>query len=802
MPEVRATLVHISDLHFGWRTLDVQLLIQLRQLIKEIGPQFLIVSGDVANNPRRRSMRRARRFIAKLADDCRIPEKRVVVIPGNHDYKIMGNVGLRRLTRVPFEMYFRRSCGSKITEADDIPLSSGTTAEMGWWKRLLIDAGLTLNAVWPWGKALRDSLDIRYSPEHGIAIFAFNSTPLFQMFGLATGKVGGDQISRAASYIVENYEQLESALKLAVVHHHPVPIAYVSTHLKDRIQESFMVFFNAGTFLRELGRPGVDVVLHGHKHFAGFTRVTYDLPESGRRQMNVLAAGSATTRVPGDPLGNEFNVIRVYDDDTVTAEQWYFSTSVRRKEESREYVLCSNDDVRVRKCDMLARKTGIRVREVCKTVKLTRDGYTAIEISWRSCEAGIKQGVKEFTIDLTAPGASYIRDFKVQTKAGSPEFVAFKEDTENSHFRWKRGKLVFGETRTFGDGPFEIGYSYNLMNGHALNADEFQRKYLGKDLEWEYAALWCEGAADSLKLRIEFPFETDTIDWGAEVMYQPWSTRQKNPSKLDWRDENQHDEESHRIKSCLSRAGNSALELSVPSPIPDLGYRIRWRYRSEGSGTIPRLQESRLKFVRAELIKAAGMAAKKSENPTYPSLNRHLDAFLLDVEKRYAVCDPREKLTISLAVFDDEKSVLRFVATNDGSISDLFDEAFVPGEGCAGFSFEKGKVLFYDRERDQIGYYIAPEEAARQSGKSTKLQAHRVLITVPWIDRQGIPDGLPGIPVGVLSIGSSSDFSRLLNVFDLSEEEQEREVKKQLLNLTASLGKVIIEIVTNPQIES
>jgi hypothetical protein len=53
------------------------------------------------------------------------------VIPGNHDFKFWGNVGLRRLTRIPFEIYFRRSGLDK-----------------GFSYRASTALGLALNALW------------------------------------------------------------------------------------------------------------------------------------------------------------------------------------------------------------------------------------------------------------------------------------------------------------------------------------------------------------------------------------------------------------------------------------------------------------------------------------------------------------------------------------------------------------------------------------------------------------------------------------------------------------------------------
>src|ERR1700722_18663537 len=126
----RATLLHLSDLHFGRQVLDRNLLPSLKESIKDIGPDFLVVSGDIANNPRRASMREASKFISELATYCNIRPGRVLTVPGNHDYKIAGNFGLGRFTRIPYEMYFRRGF-----------------AGMKWNRRLSTDMKLIFSAL-------------------------------------------------------------------------------------------------------------------------------------------------------------------------------------------------------------------------------------------------------------------------------------------------------------------------------------------------------------------------------------------------------------------------------------------------------------------------------------------------------------------------------------------------------------------------------------------------------------------------------------------------------------------------------
>ncbi|TKB28356.1 metallophosphoesterase [Desulfopila sp. IMCC35006] len=71
-----ATLVHISDLHFG-RT-SPQLIDGLRRSLADIEPNLVIISGDLTQRARSREFQAAGTFLDSLQWPC-------LVIPGNHD---------------------------------------------------------------------------------------------------------------------------------------------------------------------------------------------------------------------------------------------------------------------------------------------------------------------------------------------------------------------------------------------------------------------------------------------------------------------------------------------------------------------------------------------------------------------------------------------------------------------------------------------------------------------------------------------------------------------------------------------
>jgi len=70
------TLVHVSDLHFG--RIDNKLLAPLREVIGDLRPDVVVVSGDLTQRARSEQFRQARSYLDTL------PQPQIVV-PGNHD---------------------------------------------------------------------------------------------------------------------------------------------------------------------------------------------------------------------------------------------------------------------------------------------------------------------------------------------------------------------------------------------------------------------------------------------------------------------------------------------------------------------------------------------------------------------------------------------------------------------------------------------------------------------------------------------------------------------------------------------
>jgi 3',5'-cyclic AMP phosphodiesterase CpdA len=112
------TLVHISDLHFG--RVDNVLLAPLRELIGDMRPDAVVVSGDLTQRARSAQFRQARHYLDTLP-------KPQIVVPGNHDIPLY-NVAARFFQPlVKYRRYITRDLAPEFVD-DEIAVLGLNTA--------------------------------------------------------------------------------------------------------------------------------------------------------------------------------------------------------------------------------------------------------------------------------------------------------------------------------------------------------------------------------------------------------------------------------------------------------------------------------------------------------------------------------------------------------------------------------------------------------------------------------------------------------------------------------------------------
>lgn len=101
----KVTLLHLSDLQFGRHHTNLgdreplykdersygdelaklQADVSRVKIAYDISPDFIVITGDIAEWSLKSEYQKANKFLLGIADICKIPRRRVLMVPGNHD---------------------------------------------------------------------------------------------------------------------------------------------------------------------------------------------------------------------------------------------------------------------------------------------------------------------------------------------------------------------------------------------------------------------------------------------------------------------------------------------------------------------------------------------------------------------------------------------------------------------------------------------------------------------------------------------------------------------------------------------
>jgi WD40 repeat protein/3',5'-cyclic AMP phosphodiesterase CpdA len=286
---VAVTIVHLSDLRFGWRhrfgslappTVDDTFEALTAAFHEDLGkvrdakggavePDLLVLSGDLTENARPSELRDVLRFADSLARGLGLPRHRVVVIPGNRD-----------VSRDACAAYFS-NCRAEEREPAP-PFWPKWRFFASFFRDFYKDhSGASFNEHHPW--SLFEVPDLR------VTVAGLNSTQA-ESHEDHRGWLGKDQLH----WFAFELEQARHSgwLRLAVLHHDPHG---APTRPEESLQD-------AGA-LKEIVAPHANLVLHGHSHGEEERWLVPELP--------CLAAGTPETGA--EPV-NRYQIVQVFED--------------------------------------------------------------------------------------------------------------------------------------------------------------------------------------------------------------------------------------------------------------------------------------------------------------------------------------------------------------------------------------------------------------------------------------------------------------------------------------------------------
>jgi 3',5'-cyclic AMP phosphodiesterase CpdA len=276
------TVVHVSDLHFG-RPASSARLDSLRELIVEIAPDAVAISGDLTQQCTKKEFAQAREYLDKIGQVAPY-----VVIPGNHDIRWLGAVarnmgGLFRQQAHNFKYSrYTRYISEDLSPSLEVPGA--------------VIAGL--------------------NTAHGITRGSI--TRRFKDLGVI-GHVKKKDIERVRE-VFENASP--GAARIVMIHHNPIRGELTGRHGLANTEQALHAFAYVGT----------DLVLCGHDHLQAIHNV-----ERGVHGLVISTAGTISNRIrPG--RASSFNLVTI-DERTlrITTYAWQNGGEEFAPTEERSY---------------------------------------------------------------------------------------------------------------------------------------------------------------------------------------------------------------------------------------------------------------------------------------------------------------------------------------------------------------------------------------------------------------------------------------------------------------------------------
>lgn len=820
-------IAHLSDIHFG-SFFDHDGWAAVRQRVQAERPDVIVVSGDFVQSPFPLMLVLARRELDALCQDCGAP---FFVVPGNHDVAVLGNVRVW-----PFSRLFRSFFSTKIDGQqwlEKFPAYSAFYARnffVRFFWRLWLYAKLPL--AWltlPWTAPGPGAEYIASSSGAAVALFGLDSN---RSRFLAAGKIRDAQITRLGAAIVAHGPDAHGPLlhRIAVVHHHPIPIPYTPEAVTSF--EPFLVLRDAGTFLRELWLHDIDLVLHGHRHRSCFSRLAYGATSDTSKILAVLSAASPTTKesVAGR---NSFNLVDVHSNGRVGVTQIEFGGGITLKGMSdataTHFDAVGFDDLKQRNFRRMFGFLGFQCAEFFRHIDIGDLGETTSTIH-----------VRDLEVDDAVTMETQHHALQVDLGGIDPSAIKMIDATPGAQIRQlapphdltKRVEIQVGFPSLVRGSRVSYGLQYVTTNNFRLSEWECKsvspvadrpsaEEFIGVRVRLPMRRLRI-GVRLPTNLASPNPYLTCLRPAGYPHLDYDRATREvQRPTDDEW--ELDADMTEHERPS-LVEVGPRQWEASIRHPLAGYQYRIAWRVqdvREQGVdayrvGQTEELRKSSVAYRRARLGESG-----QSLSPAVRLLLRNLLQALLREfaePKRFRSTDPaRETLRVCFFSYDAAADRDRIVAIEEvvqgsGGHAGAADWKLEYGEGVAGLTFKTASPQIYYAPALRIGRSsfsgFAPLMAPLQIEGVLGVPLYHpdawstVMRAYSGSEGEMAPADLPSCHevIGVMTFASSSSGTGLGKIYDAHQSARARfKSCFEFVDVVQGFSRTIIECLTMSQ---
>lgn len=664
-------ILHLSDLHCDnspdWSVISKQVLNGLM----EISPQVVVVSGDLVERPNYENFKRVESFIDSIIKSSNGGvSPKVLIVPGNHDYYSFG-------CKIPF-----------------ISKKSGRYHDF---------EGVVYRRQGGKNELLKEIAE-----KYNIAFFLLDSNLGNKSGALAQGEVSGghaefDELARNYKKIAaDSGREYEDMLKIAILHHHPLPLA---VKYKKEDYESFLLLNNAYNLLDACKDSDVNMIMHGHKHTSNFFGLKIYDKVTDLIGSTMISSCSTTSKVGADE--HEMILVEVSSACAMHAHRYIASSNDSSFKKGNRFELRYYGDIRKGKKQRLSDKSNTVVKNVVnktKIISIDEDGtaYITVTLSgikWRESSALEERYlIERIRSDLgRVPGGFY--DFQ-SSLFGREESMAkwFNTSIENGIVKNPESpeayEKIFKPFTFISEGETDcFKMDYYISGGYALSYIDHKNKYKNWPADrrlQEIATISVNYPIDSLELIVSFPQELFPSGATFKVeAYKKEDLDQKSGLRMLYgRLPIENEETAFLIKKTALRVRpeNNEVSAIIKYPRTDLEYVIRWDLPERDYRAIPNYEFQEV---------SNNLFCKKVLNPVNrPWVNNfysEVSAYVMDELFKDS------KYNVFMLAYEPDEKKLKVIGTPHEYIDKVCGDIIV-GRGPAGKAFLNRGVIFWSNK--------------------------------------------------------------------------------------------------------
>jgi 3',5'-cyclic AMP phosphodiesterase CpdA len=584
-------------------------------------------------------------------------------------------------------------------------------------------------------KEFQEYFGPRLFQELRLCLFTFDSNSPDRALNFATGLVQENDLiehhGQVDQIAQEHGEFWRASTRVVLLHHHPMPIAPTQHREEMKAGEEFMLLKNAGLFMEQMVKTKMDLVLHGHRHYPAYSRVSFPTSEGAQHEIAIVAAGSVGKH---DDHAFSYNLITVTRSGELLLERRVLTGAVY--EQDKLVTISNYEAARNKRCAGQKRSS----RQLIRAHK-----YVRVDT--------IRASSGDVVIDETFYGAQSLGETPISSiprvmTSRSGVFGTWTYEAPPGHkIEWEWSGPPAGAERKgrttlkppLGKAPLTFS-----RRGTTFNAIHFNQKdrldATDQKVSEEWTTLNTIHVYDAAVLQVSFPPTAFPSDFRLEVTCPDGKTP-------DFQEE-------EFLRPRLTRfSSTSSVILVLPQPLPEYSYRIVWDLPAD------EIEELNLSAVERGLAVDIGQRLLDLREPGSPHRTQ-VEQSLLNLRKqilsgptyRSAVKDDR--LEVELFVYSAQVGGLVCAATLSDHGRDLSSWVVKPGRFVVGQAFRRrAEVLLINLRGvgSEAASYYEPVPGLED------LPPHTVVFSIPLFYPVR-----SGSKVGALSLGSRSHTSGLL----------------------------------------